>query len=200
MSGSTIKNFIYVDKISGRVLLIKKSLDADFSLTLNQISVFQVVTSMAFPMIDEFNSTYDPLKGLQQIGHPQIDEIDRLHILRRKVQVLNLIQTTLHLIQKDINLTFRPQAINATPISPQNFRLYWNFLREEKRIVEKKIRTFFAGFERSIEAANDIPAVDEAYNHLIYNMYLGVYSPTNRERKGIGIETGKCATDSEIYW
>jgi len=189
MNASLIKNFIYTDRKTGRVVLVKRSREFDFQLSSGDFYTDLVMSAAAIPFADGYGQKFSPECGMIRLDEELSDsEHSRLDLLKRKIEVQLLIHTSLLMIEKDIEAAFSEDVLQRAPISAANFKIYWQLMRDERRILLGRVNDFRRRLSEQIEKLDSIAAVNREYQRMILNLNLGVYSPTNRERKGIGVQ------------
>lgn len=182
-----IKLFIYTDVKTDRVLLLKRSTKFSFFMNLEGIRVQVLSTKLDLPKVTPLKDTFAPKSGFKKAGG-KISKLEqvRLKVLQRKVEVAILIFTSLQLMREDIKTSFTNEVLDKTPLSEENFKRYWLFMAEEKKILFARIQRFRKKFFAQMNSAESLSQVDALYEYLKANVNLGVYSAMNRERKDIG--------------
>lgn len=180
------KQFVFVCRETGRVLAQKTALDFDFTIESSKFECIQVVGGGKIEAVHDFSQTYSSAGGLRSIAVPDRPLREKLGLERRKIEVLLLVKASLALIVRDIQESFSDATLSQAPVSPENFKRYWTFARGEADILLAMVENFFQDFQSRLESCHDLRDVDREYDWLVKNVNLGVYSATNRERKGIG--------------
>src|SRR5687767_10659172 len=125
------KTFVYTDRISERVLAVKTSRSADFTLDSIDYVTHQILSPSVFPRDSAMKFTYNPVAGLREAGTLSPAEGERLSLLRRKIDTLLLLKFNLAIVKRDIVATFAGKKIREFPVKPENFLIYWKFMRRE---------------------------------------------------------------------
>ncbi len=181
-----VKLFIYTDAKTHRVLLTKRSTRFNFLVTVQGVHVHILSSRLELPEIKPMAQTYTPKVGLKKAGSKLGKPAqERLGILRRKVEIVILVLTSLYIMRDEMKATFAKRVLENTPISSDNFKKYWLFSAEEKNLLSVRLQKFEKKFTMAVNAAETLDQVDALYEHLHFNVNLGVYSVMNRERKGL---------------
>jgi hypothetical protein len=171
-----IKTFIFTDKTSGRVLLMKKSRGADYSIVGKDWLCHEVVTSMELASPSDTPYSWNASEGFRPIGELNDSEIGRHLLIKKKLQVLLLVKTNLELIWDQVRKKLSPSKLVQTPISSASFLPFLKLVQKEKRFLKKKAEGFFSDFQGRIELAPTADEVEHLYQDLIFNVTLGNYS------------------------
>jgi hypothetical protein len=138
------------------------------------------------PEIKPMSQTYTPKTGFKKTaGKLSRMEQERLAVLRRKAEVTILMLTSLYIMRDEIKASFTRSVLENTPISSDHFKKYWLFVAEEKKLLFARLQKFRKKFSAAVNAADSQAQVDALYEHMRFNVNLGVYSVMNRERKGL---------------
>jgi hypothetical protein len=181
-----VKLFIYTDAKTHRVLLTKKSTKFNFLVGVHGVHVHILSSRLPLPEIKPFTQTYEPKKGFKKaVAKISRQEQDRLGMLRRKVEIIILVLTSLYIMRDEIKASFAKSVLENTPISSDHFKKYWLFVAEEKKLLFARLHKFRKKFSAAVNAADSMAEVDALYEHMRFNVNLGVYSVMNRERKGL---------------
>jgi len=181
------KIFIFTDMKTGRILLVKKSVEVEFQIHIDGVRSQEIKTDVELPAIKPLVQSYNPAKGFQT-EKQKLSQIEnqRLSLLRRKVEVTILMITSVHLVKKDIRVSFSEKELAQFPVNRKNFRKFWLFMAQEKRLLFSRVHKFMKDYYHKMNSIHSISGVNEYYDYLRLNLNLGVYSAMNRERKGIG--------------
>lgn len=181
-----VKLFIYTDAKTHRVLLTKRSTKFNFLVGVQGVHVHILSSRLEVPEIKPLAQTYQPKTGFKKVSSKLNKlEQERLGILRRKVEVVILVLTSLYIMRDEIKASFAKGVLENTPISSDSFKKYWLFAAEEKKLLFARLQKFRKKFSASVNAAETLDQVDALYEHMRFNVNLGVYSVMNRERKGL---------------
>ncbi len=182
MQSTELHYFLFTDKETETVLAMKPSRGFDFSLNLSEVNTVKISTQVAIAALKPFSGTYNFRQGFREAP---IAADARLTLLKRKIDVLLLLKANVNLMRLEIKRSFSPKALKNIPVSNENFRKLWLFMRKERRIALRKVADFYRGIETEIDRAEAVQEVDEIYRNLNENVNLGVYSATNQERKNL---------------
>lgn len=179
---SKIKVFIYTDRLSQRVLAVKLARSADFSLNGADFVTHTISTSLPFPRNCAFSHTYDPVAGLRALGQPPLEEMERLTLLRRKIDILLLLKFNLAIVRRDIAATFASKKLREFPVSERNFKIFWSFMIEERSLLLKRLRGFSKEVLTSLDQAQDKESVERVAHWLTGSKSVGFFSATAENR------------------
>ncbi|MBX2996772.1 MAG: hypothetical protein KF681_18280 [Bdellovibrionaceae bacterium] len=179
------KTFLYTDQATGRVLMSKRSEEADFFLPLDGVQTW-ALQGPAVPPVKKFETTYSFEQGLKAAPAPQGAEAARLELLRKRCEVGIYIDTGLVFARQEMEHVFAPGAVRRFPLPSGLFKRYEAFMAGEKRLLLAKIRAFRADFFAKLNVLQSVKELDDYHTDLRFNLSIGVYSATNRERKKIG--------------
>lgn len=180
-----VKLFIYTDAKTHRVLLTKRSTKFNFLVGVQGVHVHILSSRLDLPEIRSLQQTYTPKNGFKKAGKLSRQEQERLGLSRRKAEIMILVLTSLYIMREEIKASFARGVLENTPISADHFKKYWLFVAEEKKLLFARLQKFRKKFSAAVNAADSLDQVDALYEHMRFNVNLGVYSVMNRERKGL---------------
>lgn len=163
----------------------KRSEEADFFLPLLGVQTWAVQGPSSLH-VQKFEMTYSFERGLQVVGAPETDLKQRLELLRKRCEVAVNIETGIVLARQELESVFSPVAVRRFPLPSRLFKRYEAFMAGEKRILLAKIRSFRQDFFAKLNLLQSVKELDDYQTDLRFNLSIGVYSATNRERKKIG--------------
>jgi hypothetical protein len=184
-----VKLFIFTDEKSRTVLAAKRSFEFDYFLRLRGVRVEALIMTGDVSSPRPLVQVYSPESGFKKLAKkPGKQELERLNVLKRKIEVTLLMVTNIQLVKKDIEANFSPRYIEAFPISRRHFRKFWIFMQKEKKLLFSRVQKFMKDYYDNVNSIETVAQVDEYYDQLRLNLNLGVYSAMNRERKGIRVK------------
>jgi len=181
-----VRTFLYVEPKDGYLLATKRSADFDFTIRTDAFKTIEIKTTDEVLPGEAFTTTYSVEKGFLKPPPPDEKKLESLRLLKKKVDTLILIKMNLNFVVKDISLAFSAEAMKQMPLRGKGFRVYWLLMCQEKKILLRRLRSFFREMKSQILDANSVDQVNERYTWMVQNVNIGVYSVTNRERKNIG--------------
>lgn len=176
MSEQVIKNYIFLDSESFRVLAVKRSHDLDFCISSKQWLCYCIESSASLKIRSNLLQTWDPIQGLKATSTPTAEENIKLLVLQKKIEILLSIKATLHVIEKQMKPQLSMKRLLALPIKRSHFYKIWKLIKVEKHILKKRIVSFYADLQVQVEEASTIEKLNELYLGLNKNLTLGGYA------------------------
>jgi len=156
-------SFIYTDTRSEVVLTVKESRKSDYMLEVPGVTVHRLVSPRRFPRLHGFAQTFDPLTGLRKSGELDPAEHSRLVLSRQKIEILIFVKTALVMLKRDLTKNLGSRALTEIPMSDSAFRVYWKFMRNERKYHRLKMNQYFASVQASVGQAATLEELEKLF-------------------------------------
>jgi hypothetical protein len=173
MSSNRYNSFIYIDNKTKRVLCVKRTAEVDLTFNTTDFTCYLVVGPEPIFLEESLNCNYHPATGFTN-AEERVSDIERLRfaLLGRKIEVVQLMATRVHLAQKRIREMLHSRRAKSLAIDTDNFKILSFFYSEERAILIRASKKFFHTFLTDIEKANDMASVDRIFDDIRFNVNL----------------------------
>lgn len=181
MSDKAQKVFIFSEKESRRILMVKKSQGLDFTLLSTQWNCSELILDQAPSVTAVLSQTWTSERGLIEAGAPAAAELPALQLLQKKLEILISMKANLHVMWDQAKQDVSDDMVSRLSIRPENFPKVWKLLETERRQLRERTKRFFEAFQQQIELAQTPQELAERYQHTILNVTLGGYAVFSRD-------------------
>jgi hypothetical protein len=180
MPDNRIKNHVYSDKASRRVLAVKRSRDFDMVIEDDELQTHEIIMGSPLFVSEPLFHTYSVPDGLHKVGPPDAPDAPRLAFLAKKVELLYNVLTIVMLTRRQIEKRFTPAFLQGLHLAPASFERTFFFLEEERRVCLSRCDEFWAAFRDSVSAVTTGADLDQLHRRLTHNCNMGVFSVSKK--------------------
>lgn len=170
MSLSPLKNLIFVDDQSRRVLAIKRSRELNFSFSLSEMQLYQIICDEPVSLANPFSYSFSPEAGFTELAEASGVEQNRLRLLQRKIESMFLVKTRILLAEQEI--VKRYQEFDYSTLSDRAFRHAYNFLKEEQKFLLSESAHIFDEFRKKVEGTKTLLDLELLYRDMQSNVHI----------------------------
>lgn len=178
------KTFIFTEKTSGRILVVKKSREFDFLIEGKDWLCYGILSDALCVIPSSSDYSWDPIQGLKQQEPLGTKDQDRFKLLRRKIEILISLWANLRVVSGKARTKISNRRIGKLPIQSKNFSKLWNLIIHERAILRRRKRDSCLSFRKRIESAETLEALEKEYNFLVLNVTIGGYAISSRDVGG----------------
>lgn len=181
MSEARNKIFVFTQKSTDRILAVKRSRDLDFTIPGLDWHCHELVSSADLPAKADADLAWDPTRGLRTLD--AVSETDRIvaRLLRKKLEILISMRAGLHVMTLQIKPQLSPARLLSVPVDRRHFAKMFLLVTRERRLLKKRMKSFFEEFQARIEGAETIEKLDSEYQDIMNNVTLGGYAAVSRD-------------------
>lgn len=174
MSEQIYRNFIFIERKTNAVVLIKPSLNTNYFFSSDDFYSIRIDSSSPVRLPGAGGWSYSVEKGFSP-AEPSPELQIKLTLLQEKLHLLFAMKMNHFLFIRSVTSGLTKGFSKRICFNTENEPLVREFIENESRLLQMRSKLFFENIRDQIYLAEDTSAIRRIREHVSKNVQMGIY-------------------------